>query len=349
GSAGDLAYLDDATDEANQRLGNLTTERPRQAGRRLPSKFNRSGSPPNDDSSPNGYNENEANKRGISGSPNPNIPHLLPSFSNSTHGEQTEQSNTGEHFRSGFTRSTDVNHRPQLKGVTGISKSGSLGRSDGPIGSNELSRSQEGLPSKLVGGDGSRSNNGRMQPQMEQLQAQFVQHVNEHKQQVKDLKRQIEQLKDSNRQLRSDMLHSQRVVTERIQALMGEIDEAKKQRASDAVELARLRSMIMQLDAKAIMTTGVRRYPNFSYTRNLTQLVDREGDDDGNATKESDAHSLYDEEEQSEQEKVLTVADTGVQKNGDSQQMLASTANNTTRNQVMGRSRTGHPISISRS
>ncbi|TPP57834.1 hypothetical protein FGIG_09287 [Fasciola gigantica] len=62
GSAGDLAYLDDATDEANQRLVNLTTERPRQAGRRLPSKFNRPGSPSNDDSSPNGYNENEANQ-----------------------------------------------------------------------------------------------------------------------------------------------------------------------------------------------------------------------------------------------------------------------------------------------
>lgn len=85
----------------------------------------------------------------------------------------------------------------------GSVSSGSIGRSDGPIGSNELSRSQEGLTSKITSGDGPKSIGVKTQPQLEQLQAQFAQHMNEHKQQVKDLKRQIDQLKVRNFDVRN--------------------------------------------------------------------------------------------------------------------------------------------------
>lgn len=131
---------------------------------------------------------------------------------------------------------------------------------------------------------------------------------------------------------------------------MNEIDETKKQKAADSVELARLRSVIMQLDAKAIMSSTAGRYSHNPYSRNSGQIVvDREGDDNGNVVKENDSNSLYDEEEPLEQEKVTIVTDTGIQKNGESDHVVLQGTNNTVRNPVMGRPRVGQPISISRS
>ena len=54
-------------------------------------------------------------------------------------------------------------------------------------------------------------------------------------------------------QLRSDWTNGQKLLTDRLQILMSELDETKKQRAGDAVELSRLRSLLMQLDAKSML------------------------------------------------------------------------------------------------
>lgn len=130
----------------------------------------------------------------------------------------------------------------------------SLGR-EPQTGSNDHVRLSEIATAKQTGVDGHRHLLPKLQAQVERLQTQYDQYVTDSKQQMKDMRQQIDQLKNANAQLRSDMIHGQRALTERVQALMNEVDDVKKQQAVDHVEHTRLRKMIMRLDAKAIMNT----------------------------------------------------------------------------------------------
>ncbi|KAL3317526.1 hypothetical protein Ciccas_003818 [Cichlidogyrus casuarinus] len=69
----------------------------------------------------------------------------------------------------------------------------------------------------------------------------------------KNVQQQLDMLKEQNAQLRVDMHRIQKVLTDRVQSLMMELDDIKKIRAGDAVEISRLRQLVMQLDAQAMI------------------------------------------------------------------------------------------------
>ncbi|KAF6778520.1 hypothetical protein AHF37_01641 [Paragonimus kellicotti] len=247
----------DSVDSTSQQLNALTADRPKQTGRRLPSKFTRPSTPTSD------------RERQNSTSKSQRIP------------------------------------------IAGQAKNGSLQRSEGMNGSVDLVRPSESAGTKGLAPDTPRTTQTQhahhhfvSKPQtqsLDQLQSQHTQYVNEARQQFRDMQRQINQLNDANAQLRKDMMHGHRVFTERLQTLMNEIDEVKKQRAADVVEITRLRSLLMQLDAKAILTSSesmsVRNQIQTSAAKPRPHSGDRV--DEPTAQLPDDAQSIYDEDEDS--------------------------------------------------
>ncbi|CAL8075733.1 unnamed protein product [Calicophoron daubneyi] len=213
----------------------------------------------------------------------------------------------GEIRRSYTTsRIADQTSRSQRINIPGQVRSDFLHRSEGGSGSADLIRTGDVAVNKNSSGDGQQQQQQqsqqpqqqqwqaleKLQSQYEQLQAHHNQHVNESKQQIRELKRHLDQLRESHSQLRSDMIQNQRAMTERLQTLMNEVDDAKKQRASDAIELTRLRTMLMQLDAKSLITPNLGQ--GYSSTKHHRPSVDR-SEENGNSRNDDDPEETNNE------------------------------------------------------
>ncbi|KAL7057937.1 hypothetical protein AAHC03_017235 [Spirometra sp. Aus1] len=67
-----------------------------------------------------------------------------------------------------------------------------------------------------------------------------------------DFGRQIESVKESQGNLKAEFARGHNALVDRMHTLMQELDEVKKARAADAVELGRIRKVIMQIDSKVL-------------------------------------------------------------------------------------------------
>ncbi|KAF7232871.1 hypothetical protein EG68_06561 [Paragonimus skrjabini miyazakii] len=355
----------DSVDTASQQLNALTADRPKQTGRRLPSKFTRPSTPTSEHSSEAHLNtesvtrvntsqkqrsgttshdellstmDTSENSRSVTGPRATDLTsksHRVPIAGQAKNGRLSYS----QAYRSVSPVSHAASQRLSVSGTTNIqvtdtekkvlnrnerrwtnshagensriSIKGPLQRSEGMSGSVDLVRPSESAGTKCLAPDTPRATQTQhahhhfvSKPQtqsFDQLQSQHTQYVNEARQQFRDMQRQINQLNDANAQLRMDMTHGHRVFTERLQTLMNEIDEVKKQRAADVVEITRLRSLLMQLDAKAILTSSesvsVRNQIQTSTAKTRPHSGDRV--DEPTAQLPDDAQSIYDEDEDS--------------------------------------------------
>ncbi|KAF8571457.1 hypothetical protein P879_00700 [Paragonimus westermani] len=293
----------DNMDVASQQLNALTADRPKQTGRRLPSKFTRPPTPTSEISSDAHLNAESVTRVNTSQTQRSmTTPHdELPS---SMDNSENSRSVTG-------SRATDLTSKSHRVPIAGQAKNGPLQRSEGVSGSVDLVRPPESAGTKSLVSDTPKTiqtqhaqhqsvSKSQTQP-LDQLQSQHTQYVNEAKQQFRDMKHQINQLKDANAQLRIDMMHGHRAFTDRLQTLMNEIDEVKKQRAADVVEITRLRSLLMQLDAKAILTSSEGISARNQIQTGADKSRPHSGDrmDEPTAQLPDDAQSIYDEDEDS--------------------------------------------------
>uniref|UniRef100_A0A0X3NNW2 SH3 domain-containing protein n=3 Tax=Schistocephalus solidus TaxID=70667 RepID=A0A0X3NNW2_SCHSO len=67
-----------------------------------------------------------------------------------------------------------------------------------------------------------------------------------------DFGRQIESVRESQGNLKAEFARGHNALVDRMHTLMQEVDEIKKARAADAVELGRMRKVIMQIDSKIL-------------------------------------------------------------------------------------------------
>ncbi|VDQ05199.1 unnamed protein product [Trichobilharzia regenti] len=154
-----------------------------------------------------------------------------------------------------YGRSSPLNSRHRLFGSQNLEmrpkQSSNLQRSDGSNGSMELDRSTENVmnTSNLVVSN-------RNKGQSNDIQNQFDQFQNEVRQQLRDIRRECDSLKETHLQLRNDWIKGQKNLAERFQTLMDELDEIKKLRANDAVELTRFRTILMRLDANYLINSS---------------------------------------------------------------------------------------------
>ncbi|KER33036.1 hypothetical protein T265_00945 [Opisthorchis viverrini] len=390
--------------EANgNRLTGLTADRPRQTGRRLPSRFSRSTTP-NSENSADLHNESQsAHKethlsRFHNALPSRQTPIPLEDVRSgadiaerraaelSAKAQKTPQSNhlRSDRLSSSLTRRSDSpvsrtacqrtvvtdSHSNQtqdshcknfarnnrlwtsLQDAEKRKTKGALPRSEGGSGSADLTRAPELATPQSVNSDAARLSLSKLQSSYEMLKTQHSQHLIECVEQTKELRQQLEQLRESNKKLRSEMVNGQRALTDRLQALMNEVDEAKKQRAADAVELARLRNILMQLDARSLLPTD-QKYINASRQRQQ-QFQKRAGDrmdERLQETDDNDADSVYEEEDVPSLYKPMIGDSCGglVNKNGDTTSPSPhSVASNKNSSAPPLRPRPTHPASYSR-
>ncbi|TGZ72551.1 hypothetical protein CRM22_002017 [Opisthorchis felineus] len=334
--------------EANSnRLAGLTADRPRQTGRRLPSRFSRSTTPNSETADL--HNESQSAHREAHLSrfhnalPSRQASILLEDARSgadiserraaelSARAQRTPQSNhsRSDRLSSSLTRRSDSpvsrtacqrtmatearSNQTQDSHCRNLARNnrlwtslqdekkktkGALPRSEGGSGSADLARSPELATLQSVNSEAARLSLSKLQTQYDMLKTQHSQHLIECVQQTKEMRQQVEQLRESNKKLRSEMVNGQRALTDRLQALMNEVDEAKKQRAADAVELARLRNILMQLDARSLLSTD-QKYINASRTRQQQfqkRSTDRM-DERLQETDDNDADSVYEEED----------------------------------------------------
>ncbi|KAG5443434.1 SH3-domain kinase binding protein 1 [Clonorchis sinensis] len=326
----------------NNRLTGLTADRPRQTGRRLPSRFSRSTTP-NSETSADLHNESQS-------------AHKETHLSRSHNALTSRQTPTPlEDARSGADiserRAAELSARAQRTQSNHL-RSGALPRSEGGSGSADLTRTPELATLQSVNSDAARLSLSKLQAHYDMLKTQHSQHLIECVQQTKEMRQQLEQLRESNKKLRSEMVNGQRALTERLQALMDEVDEAKKQRAADAVELARLRNILMQLDARSLLSTD-QKYINASRQRQQ-QFQKRAGDrmdERLQETDDNDADSVYEEEDVPSLYKPMIGDSCGglINKNGDTTSPPShSVAINKNSTAPPLRPRPTHPASYSR-
>ncbi|OON20905.1 SH3 domain protein, partial [Opisthorchis viverrini] len=345
--------------EANgNRLTGLTADRPRQTGRRLPSRFSRSTTPNSmKHRRPNNHftsvlKENSADLHNESQSAHKET--HLSRFHNALPSRQTPI--PLEDVRSGADiaerRAAELSAKAQKTPQSNHLRSGALPRSEGGSGSADLTRAPELATPQSVNSDAARLSLSKLQSSYEMLKTQHSQHLIECVEQTKELRQQLEQLRESNKKLRSEMVNGQRALTDRLQALMNEVDEAKKQRAADAVELARLRNILMQLDARSLLSTD-QKYINASRQRQQ-QFQKRAGDrmdERLQETDDNDADSVYEEEDVPSLYKPMIGDSCGglVNKNGDTTSPSPhSVASNKNSSAPPLRPRPTHPASYSR-
>ncbi|CAH8594361.1 unnamed protein product [Schistosoma turkestanicum] len=244
-----------------QRLVGCTAGRPRQPGRRLPTKLSNVtnaapdlthplNTPPIRSTIPaskstdttthiiydtpvvNRINATEINENHIS--------------SSSLSVEPVDKTNESTTYKQQQGRTTN----PTINS----SRTTNLQGSESSNGSSEINQSSENLLN--LTNHVALNHRANKSQQHEDMQQQFDQFQNEMKQQLRDLRHECDLLKETHLQLRNDWLKGQRCLTERLQTLMNELDEIKKLRANDAVELSRFRTILMQLDASSIINSS---------------------------------------------------------------------------------------------
>ncbi|TGZ72552.1 hypothetical protein CRM22_002017 [Opisthorchis felineus] len=174
--------------EANSnRLAGLTADRPRQTGRRLPSRFSRSTTPNSETADL--HNESQSAHREAH----------LSRFHNALPSRQA--SILLEDARSGADiserRAAELSARAQRTPQSNHSRSGALPRSEGGSGSADLARSPELATLQSVNSEAARLSLSKLQTQYDMLKTQHSQHLIECVQQTKEMRQQVEQLRKS--------------------------------------------------------------------------------------------------------------------------------------------------------
>ncbi|CAH8616928.1 unnamed protein product [Heterobilharzia americana] len=237
-----------------QRLVGYTSERPRQTGRRLPTKLSNATNPAPDlthsfnvasrnsnvttGSSDIQVYDTAVNRNSVTCLPDGHINHE--GNSGSVRSDQSLKPNESTIKQQGRSSSHTTSH----------SRGATIQRNDGSNGSVELNRSSENLQTS-----NQPVSNHRSKSQPNDVQHQFDQFQDEVRQQLRDIRRECDSLKEMHLQLRNDWIKGQKCLTERFQTLMDELDEIKKLRANDAVELSRFRTILMQLDANSLINS----------------------------------------------------------------------------------------------
>ncbi|CAH8645329.1 unnamed protein product [Heterobilharzia americana] len=152
------------------------------------------------------------------------------------------------------------NHHPHHGSISKVLATGKCERNNSINNRHRLCGSQNletkfRLSSTIQRNDGSNVSNHRSKSQPNDVQHQFDQFQDEVRQQLRDIRRECDSLKEMHLQLRNDWIKGQKCLTERFQTLMDELDEIKKLRANDAVELSRFRTILMQLDANSLINS----------------------------------------------------------------------------------------------
>ncbi|CAH8870183.1 unnamed protein product [Trichobilharzia szidati] len=245
-----------SVDNSNaQRLVGLTSDRPRQTGRRLPTKLSNATNPAPDMTNSTNVSSRNHNVTSVS-----NDMQVYDAPINRSSVTCLSDSQTNHEGSNGLIRldqsansseSTVKQQGRTNNHATNHTRTTNLQRSDGSNGSLELDRSTENVmnTSNLVVSN-------RNKGQSNDIQNQFDQFQNEVRQQLRDIRRECDSLKETHLQLRNDWIKGQKSLAERFQTLMDELDEIKKLRANDAVELTRFRTILMRLDANYLINSS---------------------------------------------------------------------------------------------
>ncbi|CAH8613020.1 unnamed protein product [Schistosoma intercalatum] len=258
GDDGDTKSLDNTN---VQRLVGYTSDRPRQTGRRLPTKLSNATNAAPDFT----HTLNTPIRPSIAAS-KPNDAHVYDASMTRTNVaciSANHESNVGSMSADQIDKSSESTYKQQGRTsshATNPSRAASLQGNEISNGSAELNRSSENL---LISSNQAVLNH-RNKNQQNDIQHQFDQFQSEIKQQLHDIRREYDTLKEMHVQLRNDWLKGQKCLTERFQTLMNELDEIKKLRANDAIELSRFRKILMQLDASSLIDSS--NHNNFGTT-----------------------------------------------------------------------------------
>lgn len=250
GDDGDTKSLDNTN---LQRLVGYTTDRPRQTGRRLPTKLSNATN-----AAPDFIHTLNTPIRSSITASKPNDAHVYDAPTTRTNVaclSANHENNVGSMSTDQIDKSSESTYKQQGRTpshATNPSRAASLQSSESSNGSTELNRSSENL---LISSNQAVLNH-RSKIQQIDIQHQFDQFQSEIKQQLHDIRREYDTLKEMHVQLRNDWLKGQKSLTERFQTLMNELDEIKKLRANDAIELSRFRTILMQLDANSLIDSS---------------------------------------------------------------------------------------------
>ncbi|KAK4475534.1 hypothetical protein MN116_000815 [Schistosoma mekongi] len=255
GGDGDTKSMDNSN---VQRLVGYTTERPRQTGRRLPTKLSNATNPVPDlthtlntpirstiaasKSNDIHAHDTSVNKKNITC-----VSENHENNNSASSSDQIGKSNEFVYNQHGRTSNPTLNQ----------SRTATLQVNDSSNGSLEINQNTEN-PFNSV--NQSMLNNHVKTQQNDSNQFDVFQ--NEIKQQLRDIRRECDSLKEMHLQLRNDWLNGQKYLTERFQTLMNELDEMKKLQANNTIELSRFRTILMQLDANSLINLS--NYTNFN-------------------------------------------------------------------------------------